>query len=141
MTIAAIQPDFLDMLRMAEGHRLDRRIADPGVLRGHVIIDPRRGNATQHRQIDDDLERQLVRRLREKFRHGREIIRRTRRSSDVAARHGPAIVADLNCRWRRLRCHERGRDPGATRSGRAEPREHAHGSNHPEQLGEEFFSR
>jgi len=56
---------------VAVRHRLDRRITDARVLRRRVVGGRRRQHAHEDKEENDDLERQLVSRLRKDLRHNR----------------------------------------------------------------------
>src|SRR3954469_21584311 len=86
VAITAIEPELAGVQIVAEGHRLHRRVADARVLRRHVVRDARRRETREYDEINDDLERKLVRRLREDVRHGRGIRRRKLAYSESARR-------------------------------------------------------
>lgn len=70
VAIAAIHPQLGDVFSVAKRHGLDGRVADPGVLRGHVVGDACGRDPREHHQINDDLQRELISRFRENIRHG-----------------------------------------------------------------------
>ena len=70
MAKTAINPEFGDMLLMTKRDRLDGSIPDPRVLRRHIVGDTCGRNPGQNHQVNDDLKREAVSRLRENFRHG-----------------------------------------------------------------------
>lgn len=92
VTVATIKAELPHMKRMAVRDRLHRSVSDPRILRRGVV-----GGRSGHRAGEDehknnDLERQLIGRLRENLRHTREEpvgggearLHRIARSSDSA---------------------------------------------------------
>ena len=57
VAVAAVDAELAVVQRVAEGHRLDRRIADPGVFRRGVIRGGGRDDATEQKQKNNDLQR------------------------------------------------------------------------------------
>ena len=65
VAIAAVEPELAGVQAVIVRHRLDRRIADPQVLRGTVISDGCRDRSTQDEEIENKLERERIGPLRE----------------------------------------------------------------------------
>ena len=57
VAVAAVDAELAVVQRVAEGHRLDRRIADPGVFRRGIIRSGGRDDATEQKQKNNDLQR------------------------------------------------------------------------------------
>ena len=70
VAVTTIEADLLHVFRVTERDWLERSVADARVLRRHVISHSCGRDAYEHPEVNDDLERKLVRRLWKKFRHG-----------------------------------------------------------------------